>query len=233
MKKAAFTLIELLVVVAIIAVLIAILLPSLSKAREVGRRVVCASQLRQLSTCSISYVIDHHHTLPTAYREHLQWVARLFVERFLEPYALGAAITNCPNYHFGKTLGDGVVNAAAGPTDSYAQLGCVYLAHKPAQSTPDVPGFVDSGGWFSPTTITNPGFTVLWADRQTTPLTTFNSRVTHSSQGWVVAGPNHMPADLGSEGGNVARLDGSAEFITLGQLKPHTNPTSTDVVYWW
>jgi prepilin-type N-terminal cleavage/methylation domain-containing protein/prepilin-type processing-associated H-X9-DG protein len=53
-----FTLIELLVVVAIIAVLVAVLLPALSHARRMTRTVVCTSQVRQLGTGLQMYVND-------------------------------------------------------------------------------------------------------------------------------------------------------------------------------
>ena len=48
-RRQAFTLIELLVVIAVIAVLMAVLMPALAKAREQGKRVVCFSNLKQLT----------------------------------------------------------------------------------------------------------------------------------------------------------------------------------------
>lgn len=60
----AFTLIELLVVIAIVALLISILVPALGRAREVGRRTVCGSNLRQFGIAFTSYSSDFDSWFP-------------------------------------------------------------------------------------------------------------------------------------------------------------------------
>lgn len=63
-ERSAFTLVELLVVIAIIALLIGILMPALSRARDSARGVACESKLRQLAQMTALYCNDSGDTLP-------------------------------------------------------------------------------------------------------------------------------------------------------------------------
>src|SRR5215213_1879288 len=67
-SHAGFTLVELLVVIGVIAILIGILLPTLTRAREAARRASCLSNLRQVGMAMRFYAYDNRDQAPLGYR---------------------------------------------------------------------------------------------------------------------------------------------------------------------
>jgi prepilin-type N-terminal cleavage/methylation domain-containing protein len=110
MKKRGFTLIELLVVVSIIALLISILLPALSKAREQAKRAVCVIRLKGLTTAWHLYAMNNNGALcqpsnRVIDREQYGWIRGSIAQQDQEttikngtlwPYAQDLEVYRCP-----------------------------------------------------------------------------------------------------------------------------------------
>lgn len=107
--KKAFTLIELMVVVGIISILIAILLPSLARAREASKGVQCLSNLRQIGIAYYTYATDQNGVglfgprvgVPTRYWNHaLDPTAPggpIVHRGILTPYLVTQEVEICPS----------------------------------------------------------------------------------------------------------------------------------------
>src|SRR5258706_1409301 len=126
-----FTLIELLVVIAIIAILAAMLLPTLSRAKNSPYPPACLNNLKQLQTCWHAYAMDHEDVLPPNQSVYdintgapipgaqLNWTwcpgnTRVDINTtniesgYLFPYNRCAAIYHCPADRSTVVLSDGV-----------------------------------------------------------------------------------------------------------------------------
>ncbi len=108
-RKNGFTLIELLVVVAIIAVLVAILLPALNAAHESAKSIVCLNNLRQIGQATFLYLGDNGDRFPCEYdnphyRYSGRWKNRLAKylgidtnsSGYISEYKVGKNVFVCP-----------------------------------------------------------------------------------------------------------------------------------------
>jgi prepilin-type N-terminal cleavage/methylation domain-containing protein/prepilin-type processing-associated H-X9-DG protein len=112
-ERRGFTLIELLVVIAIIAILAAMLLPALGRAKQRAWATACLNNVKQIGVASRLYADENADALPRSAHTGESWV------NTLQPYCAGTNLWRCPRdanktRNFSYAINDYLLPAATG-----------------------------------------------------------------------------------------------------------------------
>lgn len=236
--RRAFTLIELLVVVAIISLLLALLLPSLERAKALARRAVCASNMRNLGVAAATYASNENFWYP--------------------PLGSGGlTFNNVSNAGWAQFPYGAYEDSSLGWLGGWVNLGLLYASgmegtYNPEDEDGDVPrtltGYVGGGGlYFCPSETRSEyrvehyepwpyydqkwGVDVIqtsysynlraadpdgdrWAQVRKYPrMNTIPSGEVFLADRFYTRDTAHLDAQLDPEGFNTMRADGSVRFV--------------------
>jgi prepilin-type N-terminal cleavage/methylation domain-containing protein/prepilin-type processing-associated H-X9-DG protein len=218
-----FTLVELLVVIGMICVLISILLPSLGRARDQARTVICNNNLRQLGAAATNYAVANEGFYPASMQHSGSWMwdlSRQTADKMVEAGAI-KDIFFCP-FYYEKQEYDSLWNF----TPDYRVTGYFFHFKRPVSNLP---------------TLTSPkkykvrmSQSLAATDSELISDTTLsqNNSFTEVYGGWTggAHGTSHLkgPKALGA---NIFFMDGHCEWRPFNQMKIRSG--SYDPAHWF
>ncbi|MBI1371517.1 MAG: prepilin-type N-terminal cleavage/methylation domain-containing protein [Phycisphaera sp.] len=243
-----FTIVELLVVMSILVLLLSIVLPSMARSREIGRRAVCASRQHQTHMTVLSIASDRFSQLPDTQRDtdnqdHVTWVNHDLFERFQEYAGLEPFKFTGPNdtefiadrqmdIFYCANRRDWERNTSFGH-----RLGFFYLFGRGGKLPLPWSGDDPDRPWTKSPRMLHDDPTLLFLSdivEQGTVVPNVTS-LAHASNGpsMTIAGAVDDPGQLGGEGVNSTYLDGSVRWRSQGALVCHSSTKTGGIKGWW